>query len=283
MSRRLPFLLDAQQMRKIVSFNTTSRLAGKVADARLPAPILKAAIRAYAKAFGVNLDEAARAIDEYHSLGDFFTRELLPGARNVAKDDRLLTSPADGHIHNFGTIRAGCIPQVKGQDYSVRNLLADDQLAKRFVDGSYATIYLSPRDYHRVHSPVTGEITGARHIPGALYSVSPVVVTNLANVFTTNERIPITIETPQGLVAVVMVAATIVGRITLNFCDLQTNRHGAQEELVTFNPGLPIRKGEELGAFQLGSTVVLLLEGTWEPYQLAEQMPVAMGAPIFSR
>ncbi len=281
MGGRLPFKLDARKVRRIVSFNTTSRLAGMAADAQLPAPILRAVISAYSKAFRVNLDEAQRSIEEYATMGDFFTRELKPGLRPIARGEGLMTSPADGTVHNFGPIREGCIPQVKGQDYSVRNLLQDDEMARQFEGGTYSTIYLSPKDYHRVHSPLPGKIVSCRYIPGALYSVSPIVVNNLANVFTTNERIPIYLETPHGLVAVVMVGATIVGRVKLSFCDLTTNRANAPEESRSFDPPLEVEKGGELGAFQLGSTVVLLMQGHWEPYQLAEKLPIRMGTPIF--
>jgi phosphatidylserine decarboxylase len=283
MGGRLPFLLDARKMRRIISFNTTSRLAGMAADAHLPAPLLKAVIAAYAKAFRVNLDEAQRALEEYATMGDFFTRELKPGLRPIAGGEGLLTSPADGTVHNFGPVHNGCIPQVKGQDYSLVNLLQDEEMARQFEGGTYSTIYLSPKDYHRVHSPLAGKIVSCRYIPGALYSVSPIVVNNLANVFTTNERIPIYLKTPHGMVAVVMVGATIVGRVKLSFCDLTTNRANAPEESRTFDPPLRIEKGGELGAFQLGSTVVLLMQGHWEPYQLAEKMPIKMGMPVFER
>mgnify|MGYP002641970959 CR=1 FL=1 len=283
MSGRLPFILDAQKLRRIVSFNATSRLAGAAADTCLPAPFLKAVITAYAKAFRVNMEESMRSVEEFSSMGDFFTRELKPGLRPIASGEKLLTSPADGTIHNFGPIREGCIPQVKGQDYSVANLLQDEEMAQRFSGGTYSTIYLSPKDYHRVHSPAAGKVVSCRYIPGALYSVSPIVVNNLANVFTTNERIPIYLDTPHGLIAIVMVGATIVGRVRLSFCDLTTNRANASEEARTFDPPLNVTKGAELGAFQLGSTVVLLMQGNWEPHGLAEEMPIRMGMPIFSR
>ena len=246
MSGRLPFILDAQKLRRIVSFNATSRLAGAAADTCLPAPFLKAVITAYAKAFRVNMEESMRSVEEFSSMGDFFTRELKPGLRPIASGEKLLTSPADGTIHNFGPIREGCIPQVKGQDYSVANLLQDEEMAQRFSGGTYSTIYLSPKDYHRVHSPAAGKVVSCRYIPGALYSVSPIVVNNLANVFT-------------------------------------TNRANASEEARTFDPPLNVTKGAELGAFQLGSTVVLLMQGNWEPHGLAEEMPIRMGMPIFSR
>lgn len=283
MGGRLPFLLDASKLRRIVSFNKTSRLAGAAADTCLPAPLLKAVITTYAKAFGVNMEESLRTVEEFSSMGDFFTRELKPGRRPIAAAKNLLASPADGTIHNFGPISNGCIPQVKGQDYSVTNLLQDEAMAAQFDGGTYSTIYLSPKDYHRVHSPAAGKVLSCRYIPGALYSVSPFVVNNLANVFTTNERIPIYLDTPHGLIAVVMVGATIVGRVRLSFCDLSTNRPHAPEEDRTFDPPLTINKGAELGAFQLGSTVVLLMQGNWEPHGLAEEMPIRMGMPIFSR
>ncbi len=281
MKARPPRMLDARKTRRVLSFNRPSALAGRLADLPLPKPLLNAAIRAYAKAFAVNLDEARRPIGEYRSMGDFFTRELRDGVRTVHPGSDLLTSPADGHLHNYGPVTDGCIPQVKGHDYSVAELLHDDAMAARFDQGTFATIYLSPRDYHRVHSPLAGQVTQASYIPGALYSVSPFMVNNLAHIFTTNERIPVYLETDHGLVAVVLVGATIVGRITLTFSHLTTNNPRNPEETAHFEPPVPIRKGDELGAFCLGSTVVLLMEKEWKPQMLAEGMPVRMGAPLF--
>jgi len=283
MHHKPPVSIDARRATRICSFKRSSALAGRVAQMRLPRPLLSAAIRAYARFFKVNMAESNRPPGEFSSFADFFARELKPGARRTEEVGHGLLSPADGTLHNFGTIEKGLIPQIKGRNYSVARLIADDQLARRLDGGSYATIYLSPADYHRVHSPADGRIVSCRHIPGALYSVSPFFVNHFRNLFLANERIPVHLETEYGLVTVVLVAATIVGRVTLTFSTLQTNQgNGAGRELTLDRP-VPVHKGEQLGAFTLGSTVVLLTEGSWRSHLLAEGMPVKMGSTLFTR
>lgn len=275
-------LFDAAKARRICSFNTTSEVAGRLADLPLPSPILKAAIAAYSRVFGVNLAESERTPGEFASFGDFFTRELKDGSRSVAPMPDGLVCPADGTLHNFGPVRDSLIPQVKGNDYAIADLIGETEAARRLANGTYATIYLSPANYHRVHSPAKGRITHCRYLPGALFSVQPLFVNFLRNVFVTNERIPIFIETRQGLVCLVMVAATIVGNITLGFSSLTTNRR-APQATETYEKPFAVDAGAELGMFRIGSTVVLLMEGDWQPYMLAEGMPVRMGAPLFRK
>jgi len=282
MKRKLPFSVDARNATRIVTFNRASALAGKLADMKLPRPLLRAAIRAYSSFFNVNLAESRRQPAEFDSFGEFFARDLKEGLRPISGIAKGLVSPADGTLHNFGTVRSGMIPQVKGHDYSLAELLQDDEMAGRFQDGTYATIYLSPSDYHRVHSPISGKITCCRYIPGALFSVSPMWVNSVRNLFTTNERIPIYLKTRYGTVCVVMVGAAIVGRVTLNFSHLATNCFSREEE-ERFSPPVTMKRGEELGAFRMGSTVVLLMEGSWIPRMLAEGMPIRMGAPLFKK
>jgi phosphatidylserine decarboxylase len=274
------FGVDAKRAGKILGFNTTSRLAGKLADARLPAPFLRAAIKAYSKAFGVDLDEAARGLAEFPTFGDFFARELRPGQRVVNESPDVLVSPCDGTVHNFGTITGGRLEQVKGREYTVAELLGDEAAAAGYEGGTYCTIYLSPSNYHRVHSPVDGRIAGCRRIAGALYSVQPFFTRHLWNLFAANERIPIHLQTEHGPVCVVMVGATIVGRCVVNFADVDTNRPGGSEAPVTFDPPLAVSRGDELGAFKIGSTVVLLTTPAYAPRMLVERMPVQMGAAL---
>lgn len=280
MPRKLPLTLDARKTRRIVGFNRASSMAGRLARTRLPAPLLKGLIKTYSAFFRVDLDEAQGTPDDFHSFDQFFVRRLKPGLRPVDQTPSVMVSPSDGMLHNFGTVDNGRMPQVKGIEYSLADLLGNPAMAAQFEGGTYATIYLSPRDYHRVHCPVNGRITQCRHIPGALYSVNRLFVQSMKHLFTTNERIPIYLETEFGLVCVIMVGATIVGRITLSFCDLETNRDN-HLSTRTFQPGLEIRKGDELGAFHLGSTAVILAQGNWTPKALAEQMPVKMGMPLF--
>lgn len=274
--------VDARRAARIMTFNKPSALAGRLAEVRLPRPMLGALISAYSSWFGVDLSEARQEKSEFGTFGDFFARKLKDGERPVNESPSILTSPCDGTLHNFGRVDAnGCIPQIKGHHYSVAELLQDDVRGADFRDGTYATIYLSPSNYHRVHAPVAGEISYCRHISGALYSVSSFFVSHMKNLFVTNERIPIYLDSGLGKVCVVMVGATIVGRIKLTFCDLETNRDGTGPEAV-FSPPFTVEKGADLGAFHLGSTVVLLMERKWKAHMLAEGMPLKMGAPLFA-
>lgn len=256
---------------------------GKMADRPVPRPVLQAFIRGYVKAYGVNLEEAEKDLTEFNSFGDFFARALKAGQRPVHTNPDVITSPADGVLHNHGTITNGQLLQVKGHGYSVSELLHDDRWAQRFDGGTFATIYLSPKDYHRVHAPSGGRIVESRYIPGALFSVNPICVNNLGNLFTTNERIPIYLETPHGAVCAVLVGATVVGRVSLTFSNLTTNQAGIPERSETFEPPVSINKGDEIGAFMIGSTVVLLMEGAWKPRALTDKMPLRMGTGIFQR
>jgi len=283
MERKLPFKVDARKVRRVCSFNSTSALLGRFAEMRIPSPFLKPIIKAYCKHYEVNLDESRLGPEGFANFGDFFARELKPGARPVASANEILVSPADGVLSNYGPVDLGRIPQVKGHDYTVEDFLRDPEMAARFNGGTYATIYLSPKDYHRVHSPVAGRIVSARHIPGALYSVAPFFVNNFSNLFVTNERIPIYIETDRGLVCVVMVGATVVGKVKLNFSHLATNRRVNGDEKSRFDPAISVDKGGELGSFRIGSTVVMLMEGKWTPRLVAKNLRVKMGVPLFRK
>ncbi len=280
---RLPSFiqLDARHLAKVVDFSTTSSVAGRIATLKLPTPVLKQMIEAYVKLFHVDMSEAARSVEEYHSFGDFFARELKPGARPVDPRENVLVSPADGLLHNCGDVCAGTIEQIKGKDYPVALLLEDAKLAAQFERGSFATIYLSPANYHRVHSPLSGSVMSARYMPGALYSVQPFVTAMLDNLFLANERIAIHMETPLGRVCVVMVAATIVGRVVLTFSSLETNGPTRLQKVDTLTRPFNVTKGGELGAFHIGSTVVMLME---QPFDSLVQPgnPVRMGQALFS-
>ena len=283
MKKKTPAGLDARKAARILTFNKPSALAGRLADMRLPRPVLRTLISAYSSWFGVDLSESRQQEGEFNTFGDFFARHLKAGQRPLNTSPRILTSPSDGTLHNFGSVDAnGCIPQVKGHDYSVAELLQDEGRAADFLSGTYATIYLSPSNYHRVHAPASGTISYCRHIPGALYSVNRFFVSRMKNLFVTNERIPIYLDTEYGKVCVVMVGATIVGRVKLTFCDLETNRDGAGSVETGFSPPFTVEKGDDLGAFHLGSTVVLLTERTWKAHMLAEGMPIRMGAPLLA-
>lgn len=274
--------LDARKTRKILSFNRASRWAGHLADAPLPSAALKILIRAYSAKYRVDLSEVRLDLDEFKRFGDFFARELKEGMRPVELDPDTLVSPADGRLQECGVISDGRIMQVKGRGYSVEELLGDRELALSLEDGAFATIYLSPSDYHRVHAPLDGDVAKAWTIPGALYSVSPRATALLDNLFVSNERLVVPLHTPHGTLVVVLVAAAIVGKAVLSFSDLATNQ-GKTVAQRSFPQPVHLRQGEELGAFRLGSTVVLLTPKGWKMRIHESGESIRMGQRLMSK
>ena len=248
-----------------------SRGAGWVADTPLPPAWRRAVLGAFARTVGIDVTEAELPLEEYVSIGDFFVRRLRPGARAWPDDSAVLASPVDGVVGRFGAIARGRALQAKGRDYSVGDLLAEPDAGWRYEGGVYLTIYLSPRHYHRIHSPCGGVITRATHVPGALLPVNAAAVAKVPDLFARNERLICTIDGPPGRVPVVAVGAYNVGRITASFERLRHERHphdtmwrtnvrGAVGESRNYDPPVPVRQGDEIMAFQLGSTVVMLFE-----------------------
>lgn len=237
-----------------------SRFVGRMSDAQLPRPVLLQLLRLYVKAFRVDLEDAARPLEDFTSFDDFFTRRLRPGARTIAPGAETLVSPVDGALANAGDVQEGRILQVKGIDYSVAELLDDEVAARRFIGGSFLTFYLSPRDYHRIHAPVDGEILGYRYVPGRLYPVNSLGTRHVPALFAQNERLTTYLRTPHGQMAVVKVGATSVGRISVVYDEVRTNSGLEQAQALHYARPIQTRKGEELGVFHLGSTVVLLTE-----------------------
>ena len=243
-----------------VSRPLLSRLTGRLSDLRLPRAVLGPAIRLYARAFGVDLGEAALPPEAYPSFNAFFTRRLRDGARPVDALPGVVVSPTDSRLSLIGPVpEDGLLVQVKGSRYSIEALLGSTEDAAAFRAGAYATLYLSPAMYHRVHSPVDGRIRAWRYVPGRLFPVNAAGVRSVPGLFTRNERVALFLDTEaHGPVAVVLVGAANVGRMSLAFADLQTNRGHAAARVVPPEP-VAVRRGDELGAFNLGSTVVLLL------------------------
>ncbi|MCA9526568.1 MAG: phosphatidylserine decarboxylase [Myxococcales bacterium] len=269
---------------RLLPKNAWSRAVGAAAYSPLPRAVHRAAIRAFARAYQVDVDEADRPLDEYRTVGEFFTRRLRPGARPIDRRPGFAVSPADGHILNSGRIQDGTLIQAKGRDFSVAELLRDEAAGARFAHGSWVTVYLSPRDYHRVHHPAEGRIVAARHVPGHLWPVNRAAVEHVDQLFCVNERIITHVEGPLGEVATIMVGATSVGHITVRYDDgLVTNRGGAGGGR-TYDAGHQVARGDELGTFHLGSTAIVLFADpavALEP--LEEGAPIRLGTAIARR
>jgi phosphatidylserine decarboxylase len=258
---------------EVISFTGFSRGMARLADLKLPGPMLRRAIRRYIKAYDVDMSEVESSIDDFKSFDAFFTRSLRDGARPVEGDVGDLVACADGHLSIFETTESGTILQAKGHRYALSALLGDDSLAAKMEGGTGHTIYLSPRDYHRVHSPLDGAITRVRYIPGRLFPVFPYAVQNVDDLFCRNERVVIELDTASGPAAVVMVGASFVGRISLSFLSKRSNdRFKRKVEEITLDTPIEVVRGEELGMFHLGSTVVVA-----QAQQLSLESPDILG------
>ncbi len=232
-----------------------SRAVGRLCDRPLPPRLSRALETAYVRAYRVNMSEAVPRRGAYTSFDAFFTRTLRAEARPI--DDDIVVSPADGTIQATGPIDTGARIFVKGRPYDVGDLVGDHGDVGRYSDGSFVVVYLSPRDYHRVHAPVAGEIRRVRGIPGDLLPVNSIGERHFPRLLVRNSRVAIPIDTPSlGLVTVVMVGAVIVGRITVTALPGQPNPMGEYE----VSPPHVVQRGDEIGTFHLGSTAVLLLE-----------------------
>ncbi|MBM4196962.1 MAG: phosphatidylserine decarboxylase [Gammaproteobacteria bacterium] len=228
-------------------------------------------ISGFIRLYGVDVSEADAAVPAgYASFNAFFTRRLRSGARPVAADDSAVVSPADGTIQQIGTLDGDSILQVKGQYYSAAALLGDPAVAASFRGGSFATIYLAPWNYHRVHSPIAGRVVRMTHVPGELWSVNRATAEHVPGLFARNERLVCECAGPYGAFAVVLVGALNVGSISTAWAGavLPTPPGVPAGSVHEYgNDGPVIERGGELGQFNMGSTVVLLLPpGTaaWE-------------------
>lgn len=235
-----------------------TRGVGRLAAAELGAMTTRV-IRWFVRRYGVDMAEAAEPdIAAYASFNDFFTRALKAGARPLAQAD--LVCPVDGAISQFGRIRGDQIFQAKGHDYSTRALLGGDAaLASAFDDGHFATLYLSPKDYHRIHMPCAGALRRMIHVPGALFSVNPTTARGVPGLFARNERVVCVFDGAHGPFVLVLVGATIVGSMaTVWHGVVNPPRPGTLREWRYDAAEVELAQGAEMGRFLLGSTVVLL-------------------------
>lgn len=237
-----------------------SRGAGWLAARRLPRPLRAPAVRAFGRAVGVDFDEVAEPLDAFDSLQAFFTRRLRDGARPIDPAPAAVVSPCDGAWGAAGRVERGQLLQVKGRRYALAALLGDAGAARRFEGGFFATLYLSPRDYHRFHAPCAGRVRRAAHLPGALWPVNRIGVEGVDGLFAVNERLCAFLAVAGAAedLALVAVGATMVGKVRVTFDDLTTNRRGAAVEVRAYGDGIPLAKGEEWGRFEFGSTIVLV-------------------------
>ncbi len=263
-----PFVL----LQHLLPKQAMTRLAGRLASARAGA-WTQAMIRRFVARYGVDMSEAADPrIEAYASFNEFFTRSLREGARPLAQADWIC--PVDGAISQFGRIERDRVFQAKGHDYTTAALVGGDAaLAAQFDNGWFATLYLSPRDYHRIHMPGAGRLRRMIHVPGSLYSVNPATARGIPGLFARNERVVCTFDTAQGPFVLVLVGATIVGSMaTVWHGQVNPPRTGALREWRYDDTPIVLRQGDEMGRFLLGSTVVMLwpagplrFEPSWSP------------------
>ena len=240
-----------------------TRLVGKLASAKAGG-LTTAIINWFIKQYKVNMDEALHSDPKhFKTFNEFFVRELKDGMRPIAEGESVIVHPADARVSQFGPITDGQLIQAKGHDYSARELLGGDAaLADEFKDGEFATLYLSPSDYHRVHMPCDGTLRQMIYVPGDLFSVNPLTAENVPNLFARNERVVCIFDTEFGPMAQVLVGATIVGSIEQVWAGTITPPRGNSVYKWDYpaqgNNAIILKKGEEMGRFKLGSTVINL-------------------------
>lgn len=275
----------AQNAWRLLPKRLLSRMIGWGARRKLPRPLQRTLLRGYARAYRLDCSDAEHPIAHYRSLQSFFTRRLAHGARVLPSDEKLIVAPSDGTICEAGIATSGRLLEAKGSLFTLQNLLADTALAEQLTGGPYVVIYLSPRDYHRVHFPLQGKVVSWTHIPGQLFPVGSKSVKREPGLFARNERFVTVVESVAGLYAVVMVAAVGVGHITTSY-DPEVATHAgwafqAAVQSKRFPVPIHVERGQELGVFNLGSTTITLFEpGRLALNELAADQQVRMGAPI---
>lgn len=268
----------------ILPHHFISRLVFRLTRIQCPT-VVPGAIRLFSDIFKVNLAEAVNPDPEsYKTFNAFFTRPLKPELRPLAEGANVLASPVDGRISQMGKIEEGRIFQAKGHYYSALELLGgDEKRAAPFMNGQFMTIYLSPRDYHRIHMPLSGSLTEQVYVPGRLFSVAGHTARTIPRLFARNERVVAMFDTEFGKLAMVLVGAINVAAIETVWDGLVTPPQGWGVKRQTF-PDVVLEKGAEMGRFNMGSTVILLLENAdmqWEK-ALAEDKPLKLGEHLAS-
>ena len=236
-------------------------LVYRIARIRMPR-IKNALIRGFVRMYDVNIDEVGADVpDDFRTFNDFFTRELSDGARSVDQDADSIVSPVDGTVSEAGKLNGNSILQAKGIEYSLDDLFAIDlENAREYSNGSFATIYLAPYNYHRVHMPIDGRLTAAHYVPGDLFSVNAATASLIPGLFTRNERLNLTFETDRGPATLIFVGALNVGSISTPWTgEIRPRKRGVVETMSLGDAPRDLSKGDLLGWFNMGSTVILLL------------------------
>ncbi|CUB05819.1 archaetidylserine decarboxylase [Marinomonas fungiae] len=252
-----------------------SRFVGRIAECTNK-PVKNTFISQFVKKYQVDMSEAINENPlSYRNFNDFFTRAIKPEMRPIAQGDKVIACPADGAISQIGSIDHGTIYQAKGHRYSLTELLGGDaELSNQFLGGKFATVYLSPRDYHRVHMPLDGKLVKTIHVPGKLFSVNKVTAEQIPNVFARNERTVCIFDTVAGPMAVILVGAMIVASIETVWTG-QVTPFSKQVQTWDYDKlaNIELKKGEEMGRFKLGSTAIVLFGkdvAEWEKHLQAD-------------
>lgn len=261
-----------------------SRLLGRLTHCRQPL-VKNALIGTFSRIYGIDLEEALSSHPaDYACFNDFFTRPLKPDSRPMDKSPETFLAPADGCLSQRGTVTEGQLIQAKGHTYSVEALLGGDPTrAAPFLGGQFLTIYLSPRDYHRLHMPMTGLLKEMIYVPGRLFSVNAATTRTVPGLFARNERVIALFDTPKGAMALVLVGALVVASIETVWHGVVTPPHRGKTEVFPYLEGsLELAQGSEMGRFNMGSTIIVLLEGSgidWSSAAVAGH-PVKMGQTL---
>ena len=243
---------------KLLPKRLISRFSGFLCDLKVPGWLLGKIMKGFVKAFKVNMEEAEYPLSHYKTFNQFFTRPIKPTTRPVDADPKSVVSPVDAKIIELGDIKEYDALQIKGLPYSVEKLITEKEFSKQFYNGHFITLYLSPRDYHRIHTPFDGKGVAVEYNRGALFPVNELGLHRIQNLFAINERLTTFFETSFGKCALVKVGATNVGRILTTYDQPWNKKDMKQKHLFHKMDDLHFKKGDELARFELGSTVILL-------------------------
>lgn len=265
-------------LQRLLPQHALSRCLGAFGRSRLPW-LKRLLIDGFVAAYGVDLSESAvQDVADFRCFNDFFTRQLRPGVRPINLEPDCIVSPADGVVSQAGTIREGRLLQAKGCRYAVADLLGDAAFAANFANGSFVTIYLAPHNYHRVHAPSDAQLIAATTIPGRLFSVNAVTERHIAGLFARNERLVLRLRADFGEFALVLVGALIVASIKVAWNDGPVSPYRNQQTRTV--DGISFQRGDETGAFLVGSTVIALWPDATVDVEVEAGAAVKMGAPI---